>query len=147
MIRYIKGDLFETDAPIIVHGCNCQGVMCSGVAKQVKEKYPEAYNVYKETETDIGLELGDAHLIETNGKIFINLLTQEFYGRDENTVYVDYDAVWSALKLIPTLLEEYGFKTIAMPKIGCGLGNGDWNIVSKIIEEELSDFEVLVYEL
>lgn len=38
-IKYIKGSLLDTDAKIIVHGCNCQGVMGSGVAKQLKKNY------------------------------------------------------------------------------------------------------------
>lgn len=41
---------------------------------------------------------------------------------------------------------KFGFNQIAMPKIGCGLGGGDWSVVSKIIEE-YAGFEVLVYEI
>lgn len=58
MIRYIKGDLLETDAPVIVHGCNCQGVMGSGVAKQIKEKYFTVYEIYRKIYENQGLELG-----------------------------------------------------------------------------------------
>ena len=58
-IIYKKGDLLTTDADIIVHGCNCQGVMGSGVAKQIKEKFPNAYTIYKQREEEIGLRLGE----------------------------------------------------------------------------------------
>lgn len=38
--------------------------------------------------------------------------------------------------------------TIAMPYgIGCGIANGDWNIVCKIIEEIFSDYNVTLYKL
>ena len=30
---------------------------------------------------------------------------------------------------------------------GCGIANGDWKIVYKIIEEVFSDSEVVLYEL
>lgn len=47
MIKIIDGDLFETDAKFIVHQVNCMGRMGSGVALQVKEKYPHVYEEYK----------------------------------------------------------------------------------------------------
>lgn len=39
-----------------------------------------------------------------------------------------------------------GFKTIAMPKIGSGLGGGDWNTIAQIINTEIQDLKVKVYE-
>lgn len=46
-IKIIDGDLFTTNAQIICHQVNCQGKMGSGVAKQVREKYPHVYEEYK----------------------------------------------------------------------------------------------------
>lgn len=46
-IKIIDGDLFTTNAKIICHQVNCQGKMGSGVAKQVREKYPHVYEEYK----------------------------------------------------------------------------------------------------
>ncbi len=38
--------------------------------------------------------------------------------------------------------------TIAMPyRIGCGIANGDWNIVYKIIEQVFNDYSVTLYRL
>lgn len=42
----LNGDLFKTPFEIIAHQVNCQGVMGSGVAKQVKEKFPYVYSTY-----------------------------------------------------------------------------------------------------
>jgi len=36
---------------------------------------------------------------------------------------------------------------VGLPKIGAGLGGGDWSIISKIIEEELGEFDVTIYVL
>ena len=41
MVKIIEGNLFDTKANIICHQCNCQGVMGSGVAAEVKRRYPE----------------------------------------------------------------------------------------------------------
>jgi O-acetyl-ADP-ribose deacetylase (regulator of RNase III) len=146
VIKYIRGNLLDTDASYILHGCNCQGVMGSGVALQIKEKFPEAYSYYKEKYRFGDLSLGDVHQIACCSPIIFNCMTQEYYGNNKKFIYANYEAIRKCLRLISKLIPFTHLK-IAMPKIGCGLANGDWNIVSKIVEEELGDFEVLVYEL
>ena len=47
MIRVINGDLLEADSTFICHQVNCRGVMGSGVAKAIRDKYPEVYTQYK----------------------------------------------------------------------------------------------------
>ena len=46
MIKLIEGNLFNTKANIICHQCNCQGIMGSGVALEVKNRYPKVYESY-----------------------------------------------------------------------------------------------------
>ena len=47
MIHYVQGDITKSDCDIICHQVNCQGVMNSGVAKAIREKWPEVYDNYK----------------------------------------------------------------------------------------------------
>ena len=41
-----EGNVFDSDADIICHQVNCQGVMGSGVAKEVRERFPNVYEQY-----------------------------------------------------------------------------------------------------
>ena len=41
-----NSNITEVTQGVIVHGCNAQGVMGSGVAKQLRAKYPEIYVDY-----------------------------------------------------------------------------------------------------
>ena len=43
MIKYIDIDIFKQPSDSLIHCCNCFTTMGGGVAKLVKEKYPEAY--------------------------------------------------------------------------------------------------------
>lgn len=43
-----EGNVFDSDADIICHQVNCQGVMGSGVAKEVRERFPNVYEQYHE---------------------------------------------------------------------------------------------------
>ena len=40
MISIVEKNLFDSKANFLVHQVNCQGVMGSGIAKQVAERYP-----------------------------------------------------------------------------------------------------------
>lgn len=154
-IEYVKGDLFATNITTIVHGCNAQGVMGSGVAKTIREMYPKAYERYrKEYELHHHLTLGKLVVVPCgdrvndpdNYKVIVNAITQDFYGRDGSR-YVSYDAVADAMQAIDRMSEVYGITEVAMPQIGAGLGGGDWNVIAAIIESELKTVRPVVYIL
>lgn len=146
-IEYIWGDLFETEIRTIIHGCNCRGVMGSGIAKLVKNKYPQSYVEYKAVcdfyNNDPAQLLGDIVVYtDPNGLVIVNAFTQNFYGRDRR--YADYDAIRKCMQKTQ-LLFNGKIDKIAMPRIGAGLGGGGWDIIEKIIEEELTTIKPYVY--
>jgi O-acetyl-ADP-ribose deacetylase (regulator of RNase III) len=143
-IEYVKGDLLQTEVKHIIHGCNSKGVMGSGVAKVLREKYPRAYQDYNDVYNGYGLELGNVIVsVQDDGKVIHNAITQRDYGRDSSRVYVSYWAIAEAFRKI----NQWGIKEIALPKIGAGLANGDWNVISAIIENTLIDTKAYVYVL
>lgn len=148
MIKHIKCDIFESGADVICHQVNCRGVMGSGIAKQVREKYPWVYAHYKqlcnETKPDelLGV-IQETYINET--QIIINIFGQRNFGYNGNC-YTDYNKLKFALE---TIKEYHETKTIAIPYLmGCHRGGGDWNVVYKMIEEVFADFdgEVLICE-
>jgi O-acetyl-ADP-ribose deacetylase (regulator of RNase III) len=135
MIINVVGDVLGAKTGIIVHGCNAQGVMNSGVALQVKQQCPLAYDYYKAGQKKLGevtwAPFGDERFI-------VNAITQEYYGYDKRK-YVSYDAVEECFKKIVMIAEtveaQYKFKpAIHFPQIGAGRGGGEWEIISKIID-------------
>ncbi len=148
MIEYITGNVFETDCDVIAHGCNAQGAMGSGVAKQLKQFYPSAYQVYRDfcirNNRDISI-VGTVVWSVEEDMIIANCITQFKYGYDKKR-YMDYDALRKCMANIEATGKVRNFKTIAMPKIGAGLGGGDWNTIAQIINTEIQDLKVKVYE-
>ena len=145
-IIYETGDLFETPHLLIVHGCNAQGVMGSGVAKIIKEKFPSAYDAYKTKFIAEGLKLGEVIFAPSEGKIIANAITQEFYGRD-GKCYVSYESINTAMELVNSYALKHNITHVAMPLIGAGYGGGSWKVISNIIQEELADTTPVVYIL
>ena len=141
-IEYRKGNLFGTNIRAIMHGCNTQGVMGSGVARIIRDEFPEAYSAYIAGSVASPLKLGQVITQTSNGKYIINAMTQQFFGRDGKR-YVSYDAVATVMRWV----NDSGIPQVAMPMIGAGLGGGDWSVIEAIIESELKVVQPVVYQI
>lgn len=157
MIKYIDGNLFDSDADIICHQVNCQGKMGSGVALEVKKRYPHVYEDYRLHYNKFGLKLGTVILVdirEDESQCIANLCAQENYGYDNNK-YTDYNSLRKCFESLITDIEDDQFdktptkgRTIAFPyKMSCDRGGGDWDIVSKMIEDTFEDYNVEIWRL
>lgn len=145
-IKYIKGDLVrdaERDFDAIGHGCNCFNNMGAGIAKDVRLKYPGAYQVDVSTQYGDKKKLGNYTKWSNDNITILNLYTQYRYGNRERNA--DYDAIRSCMRSIK---EDFSGKKIGLPLIGAGLAKGDWGTISSIIEEELAgeDVTVVIWE-
>jgi len=159
MIETIQGNVLTVTEGIIVHGCNCQGVMGSGIAQLIRAKWSDVYEAYRTHHRRVGLRLGDVvsvghptweqssrvsrHLNDVTEQlperlIIANALTQDTYGRDPSEVYVDYDGLAAAFARIRVLARDTGLP-VHFPLIGCGLANGKWEEVSARIDQMLGD--------
>jgi len=47
-IQYQKGDIFDSEAQVIVNTVNCKGVMGKGLALAFKQRYPAMFAVYQQ---------------------------------------------------------------------------------------------------
>lgn len=149
MIKIVEGNLLDSNANFICHQVNCMGVMGSGVAKQIKDKYPIVFEQYKSLcESRKGCEgdlLGHVQYVAVaENKQVINVFGQLYYGRSSVIQYTDMMSLKLALhsiaKSIPT---EY---SIAMPyRLGCGLGNGDWGDVMDCIVTSFANHDLTLY--
>lgn len=146
MLKYVKGDLFSATEGYIVHGCNCQGVMGSGVALAIKNKYPSAYLDYLEYCSDLGNTLlGTIQYTQVTKNLTVaNAFTQVYYGKDGKQ-YASYEAIDSVFTILAG--KVYTNTPIHMPKIGCGLGGLKWEEVYKYLEYRLNNHDVTIYEL
>lgn len=138
IITHATGDLLNQTN--IAHGCNAQGVMGSGVAKVIKERYPGAYEQYRNGVMGMEDCLGTSTYYMSDNGVVVNMVVQENYGRD-NKRYVSYDAVSQCFAEAAHLLRN---TTLNIPRIGAGLGGGNWNIIEQIIVDEIKNFPLNV---
>lgn len=139
--RTVRGNLLEMAAEgkfdMIIQGCNCFNTMGGGLAKQIKERFPEAWEVDRNTIKGSMYKLGNytSALIKEGDQKFhiINAYTQYHYNRQgENKDVFEY----TAFRLITEkLAKEYPSARVGMPLIGCGLAGGDKEKILDIIED------------
>lgn len=144
----LGGDITNAAQGHVIHGCNMHGVMGSGVAKAIREKWPEVYEAYRQKfyNADCGdfscdiVKLGDIISVPVSEKLVIhNALTQINYGNDGKR-YLNYEALYLSLVNLREYVDSHEYaKTISFPSIGCGLAGGNWNIVSTMITEVFHD--------
>jgi O-acetyl-ADP-ribose deacetylase (regulator of RNase III) len=146
MLKIVTGDLFDYAAPgsIIAHGCNLQGVMNSGFAKQIRLRFPENYLAYRQAWRERALELGSFILVNCSTHHIFNALIQVRYGRDPAIQYVEYAAVKKSLRHAADYGRAYNVP-IHLPLIGGGLGGGDSTELLHIFEEVFIHTQAVLY--
>src|SRR5258707_1003755 len=93
------GNLMNVTTGHIVHGCNAQGVMGSGVALAVKRKFPGAYDAYMHQYNEYGLVLGAAYPSMINSGLMVwNAITQDGFGSP--TRNTSYDAIQTCFQQV-----------------------------------------------
>lgn len=159
MVTFHNGNILDSGADIICHQVNCQGKMNSGVAKAIRDKWPEVYIKYMESNEviwDKAHEHGRMiwnHMLGQIQVVFIadkktmavvNMFAQENYGYDGRR-YTSYDAFWSCLGEIKRTINP-GLRIAFPARIGCVRGGANWNVILKMIEEVLGeDYNVEIW--
>ena len=98
-----KGDILLGGDNVIAHQVNCLGVMGSGVALAIKNKYPRVYSEYvdfcKQEERKGNELLGNVQLVEIpNDNLFVaNLFGQLKFSSEPGVRSTSYDAIYESM--------------------------------------------------
>ncbi len=156
-LEFVNGDILNTNANIIVQSVNHRGVMGAGLAKQIKNKYPEIVHGYvhmckthsfREIMRN-GLVYFYTILDEDGKKIrqVASVFGQEYYGTDRR--HTNYLSLMNGIIWVFEYAESQGYSVAIPSGIGCGLGGGDWQTVLMMLNDNLRYYpslKVYVYK-
>lgn len=138
-VQYISGDLFLSDAQTFAHGCNCQGRMGAGIAKEFKRRYPAMFKEYKRRCHEGSFSPGTVYLEKSTTPWILNLATQATTG-GAGLAYVRKSFEWIASRH-----HAEGIKSIAMPRIAAGPGGLEWADVKGLLGDILHPLEIHIF--
>ena len=147
VMKTVTGDLVELAARgefnVIVHGCNCFNSMGAGIAKQIAERFPEAEIADGDTLPGLESKLGSASIAVVRGDygdsiIVVNAYTQLGTDMKRRTLNVSMAAIYRvfATTVYNLACLAPGMR-IGIPRIGAGLGGGDWDTIKTVITKAM----------
>lgn len=126
MLLYVKQNIFESPAQVIVNAVNTVGVMGKGIAQQYKRLYPEMYKQYRYFCEQELLEIGKLWLYKDETKWILSFPTKKHWRAPSKIEYIE-----SGLKKFVETYEEKGIHSISFPQLGTGNGGLDWELEVK----------------
>lgn len=135
MLKRVKGNLIDMaeagEFDIIVQGCNCFCTMGSGIAKEIRARYPEAYDADYATEMGDMMKLGSWTSVKPRNFIIVNAYTQ--YGTSKNGEDVfEYGSFEVILKKLAYAYPKLHF---GFPYIGMGLAGGSKTRIIAMLDD------------
>lgn len=159
--RYVTGDATQpiTHPAIVAHVCNDAGRWGRGFVLALSRRWPSAERAYRNWWTDRAalvrdqpFALGRTQFVPVdpaNSVLVANMVAQRGVDRDASgTPPIRYGALRACLNDVAAVAAEMG-ASVHMPRIGCGLAGGRWDMVDRILRVTLGRANVLtvVYDL
>jgi len=148
VIYQVEGDILLSKAQAIVQGVGVNDPMDHGLAFELSKKYPQLYHEYNLWCYQHHTKPGEGWMwISQENVRIVNLITHESVQISGNHHY--YKATLNNIKqALGELINIIRFKkltSIAMPKLGTGSGDLDWDDVLPLIENNLGKLDSAIY--
>lgn len=142
MFKAVIGDLFASDAQTLVNAVNCVGVMGKGVALEFKKRWPKMFENYELRCRRKQVRLGEPYLYRDDERNVINFPTKDHWRSPSRIADIE-----SGLDYLVAHAEEWGIRSLALPRLGCGSGGLEWAGVGPLVHSKLHGlpFDVEVY--
>ncbi len=140
-IQIVKGDATLAKSGILVHVVNDVGAWGKGFVLAVSRRWPHVKAEYKKHWQKF--KLGDVQVVRAQpGLMIANLFGQHGISGKQ---CIRYGALKTGLRDVAFIARNNGIAVHA-PRLGCGLAGGSWVIVRDLIEQEMKDLDVTIYE-
>lgn len=150
MIYELSGDILFSAAPVIAHGVAPNDPFHSGLALQLRDRYPSMYKDFRHYCQTQRPHPGDLWVwsgIGPSGPVRIAcLMTQAGsfeHGARPGPAQIDY--VNHALKKFQKWVEHEHPAAVALPRLATGVGALPWDHVAPLISKYLGAVEAPIY--
>jgi len=137
-VKVIKGDIFQSRAQTLVNTVNCVGIMGKGLALEFRNRFPGMYKDYVRRCKKRQVRLGEPYLFsQLEPPNILNFPTKGHW-RSVSRL----DDIIQGLRYLQMHYKDWGITSIAVPSLGCQLGQLEWRVVLPLLYENLSRLEI-----
>jgi O-acetyl-ADP-ribose deacetylase (regulator of RNase III) len=140
VVQIVTGDLFTSDAQTLVNAVNCAGVMGKGLALAFKRRFPDMFRDYKNRCASGQVRLGEPYLFRRSTPPHILNFPTKDHWRSPSKL----EDIVAGVRYLQDQYQEWGITSLAVPALGCGLGQLDWAAVGPILYSLFSEFAIPV---
>ena len=133
LITLVQNKKFD----LVLHGCNCFNTMGAGIALQIKNTFPSAFEADQKTKKGGKSKLGSFSKTYESDCHIINAYTQYSYGNDQ--IHFNEFALIAVLQKIKKDIPNVENMRIGYPLVGGGLAGGDPEKIKAIFEKEFKN--------
>jgi len=161
-IDMIRGDMFFSDKQTMTISVNCVGAMGRGLASTAKYRFPDLYVKYQDACKHNDLQIGKPFLYKRESSIFNELADLDFCRVNQNYYHTwfllfptkrhwknkaDIHGIEKGLQWILDNYKNKGIESLALPALGCGLGQLEWQDVGRLMCKYITamDIPVAIY--
>jgi O-acetyl-ADP-ribose deacetylase (regulator of RNase III) len=140
MLTFVRGNLLESPAEVLVNTVNTVGVMGKGIALTFKQIYPEMFKQYQLLCESKRFDVGNLWLYKTENKWILNFPTKRHWRNPSKLEYIE-----AGLRKFAATYADHGITSIAFPELGCGNGELQWDVVRPLMVKHLKNIPIIVY--
>lgn len=140
MLKFHRTSLMTSNSQTVVNTVNTVGVMGKGLAAAFKERFPSMFHEYKVVCSDSLLEPGSSWLWKGPEQWVLNFATKKHWRNPSKLEYVR-----DGLDEFRQKYEQFGIREIAFPRLGCGNGGLNWDIVRPLMVDKLQDLPIAIF--
>jgi O-acetyl-ADP-ribose deacetylase (regulator of RNase III) len=147
LIQLCQGSIFAAQTEVYVNPVNCVGISGAGLAKTFKEHFPENYKRYHSWCLSGLMHPGEVCIYFNPGMgypRFIFNFPTKLHWKDPSRL----DYIESGMHDLMAKVQILRIGSIAVPAMGCGLGQLSWDEVQPILRKyfkQNSSLKVLLY--
>lgn len=139
-VKVLIGDIFKSKAQTLVNTVNCVGIMGKGLALEFKKRFPDMFKDYESRCRKSDVQLGKPYLY----KLLIPPWILLFPTKDHWRSVTNIKDIKEGLNYLETNYRNWGITSLAVPPLGCGLGQLDWKIVGRTLYRHLAKLDIPV---
>ncbi len=157
-LHLAEGDMFFSKLQTLTVSVNVIGVMGAGLASRAKYQFPDVYVYYQDLCRKKKLQLGKPRLYKREASFEHDLADEPsslsnadiakwfllFPTKQHWKNRADMEGIEEGLRWIVKNYKKEGIKSLAIPALGCGLGQLEWREVGPLICKYLRTIEITV---